>query len=286
MKTTLDHLPKDKQEQLAQVVQIIVESVSPEKIILFGSYARGKWVDEQHMEGNTLHEYTSDYDILVITVRGDDRHEYDLQDKIEARCHFRTPVTVIVHSIDFVNARLAEGQYFFSDIKKEGILLYDAGNIPLADLKELSTKERHDIAKEDFEHWFTTAEKFLKGANLYYKERDFNMAAFMLHQAAERTYSAVILVFAGYRPRTHNLGKLMRLCRDFAPDLSNVFQTNDNKENALFTILKKAYIDARYKKNYQITEEEVAILIEKVKLLQIITERICKEKIASLDAMI
>ncbi|NML39625.1 HEPN domain-containing protein [Chitinophaga sp. G-6-1-13] len=223
MKTTLDHLPKDKQEQLALIVQIIVESVSPEKIILFGSYARGKWVDEQHMEGGTLHEYVSDYDILVVTSKGDDRHEHELQDKIEARCHFRIPVTVIVHSIDFVNIRLSEGQYFFSDIKREGILLYDGGNIPLAELKELSARERHDIAKEDFEHWFTTAVKFLKGVDLYFKENDLNMAAFMLHQAAERTYSAAILVLTGYRPRTHNLGRLVRLCKDFSPETGKCF---------------------------------------------------------------
>lgn len=286
MKTTIDHLPHDKQEQLKQVVQIIVETVSPEKIILFGSYARGKWVDEQHMEGNTLHEYISDYDILVVTPRGDDRHEHDIQDKVEARCHFRTPITVIVHSIDFVNARLTEGQYFFSDIKKEGILLYDAANIPLAELKELTATERRDIAKDDFNHWFTNAAKFLKGVELYANDDDLNMAAFMLHQAAERTYSAAILVFMGYRPRTHNLGRLMRLCRDFSFELANVFPSNNNEESHLFTILKKAYIDARYKKNYLITREEVSILTDRVKQLQDITERICKEKIASLDAMI
>lgn len=49
MKTSLDHLPQDKREQLNQVVQVIIDSVQPEKIILFGSYARGKWVEDQHM---------------------------------------------------------------------------------------------------------------------------------------------------------------------------------------------------------------------------------------------
>lgn len=281
MKTILDFLPQNKREQLDLVVKIIVEGVKPEKIILFGSYARGKWVEDKHMEGHILHEYVSDYDILVVTRRGDERTEFDVQEIVEARCNFHTPVTVIVHSIDYVNARLTEGQYFFSDIKKEGILLYDAGNIPLAEQRELSTTERKAIAQEDFNYWYGDAVKFVKGALLYANDKDLNMAAFMLHQAAERTYNAAILVFTGYKPRTHNLNKLLKLCRDFSPELAAVLGNSTKEESHLFNLLKKAYIDARYKKQYAITVEELNALIDRIAKLQAITERICNEKIAA-----
>jgi HEPN domain-containing protein/predicted nucleotidyltransferase len=283
MKTTLDYLPQNKREQLELVVKIIVETVQPEKIILFGSYARGKWVEDKHMEGHILHEYVSDYDILVVTRRGDERTEFDVQEIVEARCNFHTPVTVIVHSIDYVNTRLTEGQYFFSDIKKEGILLYDAGNVPLAEQKELSASERKKLAEDDFNYWYGDAVKFVKGALLYAKDKDLNMAAFMLHQAAERTYNAAILVFTGYKPRTHNLNKLLKLCRDFSSELAAVFTNNTKEEAHLFNLLKKAYIDARYKKQYSITGDELNILIERITRLQEITERICKEKITSFE---
>lgn len=61
MKTSIDHLPEHKQEELARVVEILhaeFEDALAEssadwkksgrilKIILFGSYARGNWVDE------------------------------------------------------------------------------------------------------------------------------------------------------------------------------------------------------------------------------------------------
>lgn len=282
MKTTLDFLPQNKREQLDLVVKIIVESVQPEKIILFGSYARGKWVDDKHMEGHILHEYVSDYDILVVTRRGDERNEFDVQEMVEARCNFHTPVTVIVHGIDYVNSRLSEGHYFFSDIKKEGILLFDLGNIPLAEQKDLSASERKNIAQDDFNYWYGDAVKFVKGAMLFANDKDLNMAAFMLHQAAERTYNAAILVFTGYKPRTHNLNKLLKLCRDFSPELATVFSNNTKEEAHLFNLLKKAYIDARYKKQYVITEGELRTLIEKIGKLQVITEKICIEKIASL----
>jgi uncharacterized protein len=51
---------------------------------------------------------------------------------------YKTPVTVITHDIDVVNRMLSEEQYFFTDIEKDGILLYDAGNTPLAWHKPLS----------------------------------------------------------------------------------------------------------------------------------------------------
>lgn len=62
MKSDLSHLPAAKQRELARVVQILFEefadiTVHVEgkrkaarilKIILFGSHARGDWVDEPH----------------------------------------------------------------------------------------------------------------------------------------------------------------------------------------------------------------------------------------------
>lgn len=63
MKTDIGHLPQTKQRELEKVVRIIHEEFAGiversksdakkdgriYKIILFGSYARGTWVDEPH----------------------------------------------------------------------------------------------------------------------------------------------------------------------------------------------------------------------------------------------
>lgn len=101
-------------------------------MILFGSHATGRWVQERGTEDSRVYEYVSDYDILVITRSGDVRKDYEVQDIIENRCVYKTPVNVIVHDIDFVSKMLSEGQYFFTDIEQEGILLYDAGTTPLS----------------------------------------------------------------------------------------------------------------------------------------------------------
>lgn len=39
MQTALDHLPADKQKEIGEILEIIKEEASPEKVILFGSHA-------------------------------------------------------------------------------------------------------------------------------------------------------------------------------------------------------------------------------------------------------
>ena len=77
MKSDLDHLPANKQRELERVVQIIFEEFDDAralathqwkkqgrilKIVLYGSYARGGWVDEPH----TAKGYQSVFDLLIV----------------------------------------------------------------------------------------------------------------------------------------------------------------------------------------------------------------------------
>ena len=285
MNTSLEHLPEHKQKQLKEITEIIVKAVDPEKVILFGSHATGRWVEHRYTEGGITYEYISDYDILVITKSGEQRKDYEVQDLIENRCVYKTPVTVITHDIDFINKMLTEGQYFFTDIEKEGILLYDAGNIPLAERKPLIRSEAKAIAQQYYDQWFISAKEFVEVAAFCLQRQQLKIGAFNLHQATERTYNAIILVETGYKPKTHNLDKLKRYSKRFSEELESVFPYNTPEEKHLFDLLKRGYIDARYKDHYEIRAEELAQLIERVSRLQIIAEKICREKIASFDGM-
>jgi hypothetical protein len=46
-----------------------------------------------------------------------------------------------------------------------------------------------------------------------------------------------------------------------------------------FERLDRAYVDARYSRHYQITEEELRWLIERIHVLQGLVEKICREKL-------
>jgi HEPN domain-containing protein/predicted nucleotidyltransferase len=285
MQESLAHLPEAKQGQLREITEIIVKSVDPEKVILFGSYATGRWVEERGAEDDRVYEYVSDYDILVITRSGDLRKDYEVQDFIENRCAYKTPVNVIVHDIDFVNKMLSEGQYFFSDIEEEGIMLYDAGTTALAERKPLSPAEMKAIAQQYYDQWFESGMSFLKVARFCLIEKELKIGAFNLHQATERIYNAVILVHTGHKSKTHNLDKLKRSSKRFSEKLDSVFPVNTPEEKHLFDLLKRGYVDARYKDSYHITSEELSSLIERVEKLQAVASPLCLEKIASFDQL-
>lgn len=283
MQTSLEHLPDHKQGQLREITAIIVKAVDPEMVILFGSHATGRWVEHRYSREGITYEYISDYDILVITGPGDERKDYEVQDIIENRCVYKTPVTVIVHDIEFVNKMLSEGQYFFSDIEKEGILLYDAGRLVLAERRPLSPEQAQAIARRYYDQWYGGAREFYRSAILNFEIKQWKVSAFNLHQAAERAYNAIVLVYSGYKPKTHNLYKLKRYSKRFSEELDNIFPYNTAPEKHLFELLKRAYVDSRYKEDYMITENELKTLLQRVQQLLAITETLCEEKIAGLS---
>ena len=286
MKKSLSHLPKRKRDELQRITKLIrVKLPAAEMIILFGSHARGDWVEDLYTEGHITYEYQSDFDVLVIvdspgmvkSSRRWHRMENDL-----GRLLLRTPISLIGEDIEFVNRKLERAHYFFSDIKKEGIMLFDSGKFKLARCRKLDPAERARIAKEDFEQWFESATDFYEQYKFALSRRKNKIAAFELHQATERFYAAIMLVFTGYKPKTHDIEKLDRQAGNHDPAFLPIFPRATQKQKHRFDLLKRAYIDARYKKDYKITATELKWLADRVKHLQDTTKATCKKHIRKL----
>ncbi len=289
MKTDLSRLPPEDQEALRRITERIREAVTPEMIILFGSYARGDWVVDRYKENGVIYEYISDYDILVVVptvkdvgkkgrVRLDDEIERDIEDAVRT-----TKVNAIAHDIEFLNRRLREGHYFFSDAVKEGVLLYDSGRFKLEEPRELAPDERRRIAEEDYEHWFESAVFFHDDFEGNLKKGRLNNAAFNLHQATERFYATILLVHTGYKPKTHDLKRLDARATLHVPGVVRVFPRVTPEEQERFKRLRKAYVDARYSKTYAITRDDLDYLGGRVRELRALAETACRKKIESLN---
>lgn len=276
-------MPKHKQAELKLITDTIITSYpGAEMIILFGSFARGNWVADTYKQGHITYEYKSDYDILVITETKKQANDDGLQRKLaESLKWTQTDVNIIYHPINQVNTNLGGGWYFFCDITKEGIVLYDSGRFKLVKVKKLSAKKRGELAKTDFNMWFKSAKEFYGHFEFAFKKRSYKKAAFMLHQAVESFYMAIMLVFTNYKPKTHDIEKLGRNAASFDPRFLKVFPVAMKNEEQSFKLLKKAYIDARYKASYRITKKQLEYLAERVKVLQRLTNKICKERIES-----
>ena len=301
MKTDLDHLPPQKQRELERVLQILFEEFEEKlalstqdwkrkgrilKVILYGSYARGSWVDEPH----TAKGYQSDYDLLVIVndKRLTDRVEYwsKLDDRlireISLTKTLRTPVNFIVHSLDEVNEGLAQGRYFFMDIARDGIALYQSDGTDLPEPSPKSPHEALEMAREYYEEWFPAAIGRLDTAKYVLGHERLKEAAFDTHQAAEFLYHCVLLVCSFYTPHVHNLAFLRTQAERIDERLIDAWPREDRKQRAMFEKLKEAYVKARYSKHYRISEEELAWLAERVEALSAIVKLICSEQIADL----
>ncbi len=303
MRTDLDHLPANKQRELERVKQIIFEEFEDalalatnkwkkkgriEKLILYGSYARGGWVDEPH----TAKGYRSDFDLLIIVndKRLTERVDYwlKLEDRlirelaIDRTLH--TPVNFIVHTLQEVNDGLAHGRYFFMDVAKDGIALHEADDRELHTPKPKTPEQALAMAREYFDEWIPGAASFLKGYRFYLGERDWKKAAFLLHQSTESLYHGVLLVCTFYTPHNHNIAFLRTQAERIDRRLVDAWPRDTRPDRARFEKLKEAYVKARYSKHYRITEEELLWLGGCVEELGRAVHAICSERIANLEA--
>ena len=103
----------------------------------------------------------------------------------------------------------------------------------------------------------------------------------MLHQTTERLYTTILLVFTRYKPKSHDLAILRKFANTIDEQLAMVFPMNDAQNKHLFKLLRNAYVDARYKPSYVITEEELSTLADQVNQLKDLCEKLCQEKITS-----
>lgn len=300
MRSDLDHLPPGKQRELQRVTDILFaefadamkNASSPKKkdgrilkIVLFGSYARGGWVDEPH----TAKGYLSDYDLLIVvnqqSVVDFATYWYHAEDKLMHDAGLKTPVNFIVHTLDEVNNALAMGQYFFSDIIKDGIALYDLkGSTPFITPKPQTPEEALATAQKHYDFWMPLARHSLKLSKDSVEDQVFRDAAFLLHQAVERLCNCLLLVETNYSPSTHSIKFLRSLAEQIDPDLIAVWPRDTKEHRRLFELLKRAYVDARYSEHYTITAEELAWLGARADILRGLVDARSRAKIDQLRA--
>jgi len=302
MRTNIDHLPAAKQRELERIVEVIFDEFREAtenatgrrkgarilKVILFGSHARGDWVDAPL----SANQYKSDYDILVIVSQKEltDRATYWV--KAEERLvlaytiekTLRTPVNFIVHSLHEVNDGLAHGRVFFMEVAKDGIAIYEADDRELTNPKPKTPLQALNAAREYFDEWMPQAASAQKGFLFFVSQHEYRDAAFMLHQATERLYSGLLLTLTFYAPHNHNIAFLRSLAEGLDRRLYGIWPETAHRERSMFQKLKEAYTKARYSKHYKISEEELAWLGARVEELGSVVHQVCSERIAALEA--
>lgn len=295
MKTSLDHLPPRKQAELRQVVETVRAAFEEAtatrradrlkhgkilKIILYGSYARGDWVHDP------VGRYFSDFDLLIV-VDHEDLTDREFWHEAENRTmpigpDIRTPVSLIVHSLDDVNDQLDRGRYFFADIVREGVVVYDTPAGKLHKPADLRARLALEEAQRHYEKWMASSAEFQAGARFYIQRESANLAAFSLHQASEHLYHCVLLVTTLYSGKAHNLAFLRKKAEGIDTRLADAWPRETKFERRCFELLREAYVKARYSEHFKITAEQLAWLAERVDVLRGLTATICTERLEDL----
>ncbi len=300
MRTDLDHLPASKQRELERVVRVLFEEFEAAlksatqpwkkqgrilKLVLYGSYARGDWVEDP------VGGYVSDYDILVVV--NDERltdvvdywsaAEDRLMREITIAGTLSAPVSFIVHSLTDVNQQLEKGRPFFVDIVRQGIGLYEAEGFAFAAPRELPEEEARAEADVYFQKWFPAACEFL-GTAKYAAEKGWNnRAAFLLHQATEQAYHCALLVLTLYSPKSHKLNFLRSQAEQIELSLIAAWPRQTKFERRCFELLREAYVNARYSPQFSITDEQLSWLSQRVERLQELVRAASERRLAPPD---
>jgi predicted nucleotidyltransferase/HEPN domain-containing protein len=296
MKTSLEHLPAGKRAELARIQEIVFEEFraavaanppairkAPEilKIVLFGSYARGDWVDEPKSKPD---RYQSDFDLLVVVndkALADEAYWFDAEERLLRVMADATPVSLVAHSLGDVNENLQRGRPFFIDILKDGIALYEKPGHPFRKPKPLAPAAALAEAEAAFAR-FPQGGEFFDHFTTDLQLGRYKTGALQLHQAAERFYMTWLLVKTLYVPKTHNLKRLRSLAEAEDARFREIWPPGARGGRRAFARLKAAYVDARYSEHYEIEREELVWLGERVAVLRDLVKTLCEERIAAL----
>ena len=292
MKRSIRFLPPRKRQDLQQLTALIREQVKQvEMIVLFGSYAKNKYVDyDQRVEFGTPTYYMSDYDIVILTRKPIGAIESSLYEKIKDKFFenknrpFHTHPQFVNYGIDDFNYALTKAHYFETEIKRDGVILYDSGTYKLARRRKLDYTEIRDRAQKYFDDKFTLALDLFENVSFDYKRGKYKLSSFHLHQSAENFLRTIPMVFILYGHKSHDLSELMNAAKKHTTDIFKAFPRDTEEEKRLFDLLQRAYIESRYNPDFEITKEDIDALIPKIEQLRDIVDKVCCERIAYYDS--
>ncbi len=300
MNSNLDHLPAVQQDELQRITGLLLRGFEAAvaggtqpwrrgakiyKIILFGSYARGDFVDEPE------NGYLSDFDILVVV--SDEKltdiadYWFETEQKILHDPAIGRIVNLMVNDLDDINQGLDAGLHFFREVIDQGIALYELPGHAFSPLKPLTPEAALALGQRHYKEIFDTIETSLDLATYAMSKgelKDFpHKAAFNLHQTVEAAYIAVLLLTGFYAPRSHNIKFLRALAETKAPSLAAAWPRETRAERRPFEKLKRAYVDARYNQaTYKITTAELEDLKATAERLIALVRAVCDARLAAL----
>lgn len=256
--------------QETQLVSLILQAVPVQKIYLLGSTLAQQRTESVFNTTAPSVRSVSHYYLLVLIDKEGGASKASVQDKIENNCRSFIPVTAIVLGMVQFNDWLATGHRFACSVAEIAVALYEKDKMPILFPAGKQSGQAPVMEESNYTQSINKVNEFIAGAELYRLRVQYKMAAFMLHQAAEHALHTIFHKATGLHITTHSIDKLVRYCSMVSYQLPSVFPRNNEKNERLFSLLQKAYIDARYNEDYSINHAELQAILQRVQALHLL----------------
>lgn len=240
MLSDLTHLPEDQRKQLARLVIAIVKTISPEKIICYGSRINIMQDWGCFMLGDGYQSTTgTEFDLLIITSNEEKRADHEIIQMCEQQAEpVGCRICTIIHKLAAVNEAIEQGRRFFSTLFHKGLLLYNGDDLPLSEpagtLPLVIIKARMETS---WNKEFVMAQRFYDTAKHCLKNEWNELCLFNLHQSVQHGCMALLRSITGYRSQTHNLSRLLALTENFSlPSFSRLLPMRKQSCSACYAM--------------------------------------------------
>ncbi len=217
------------------------------------------------------------YYLLVLIDDKEKTPEHEIANKIEDNCQYLASVFAIVHKLSSAKEALMKDRRFWHNTLYKSINIYQAPEVELTGARAIENAIWLERAQHNWNRWGNQGNDFIKGAERYIEDANYNLALFCLHQAAESSLIGIITAVLGYRTNGHSLARKIKITLLFTDEIKNVLKLDTLEGVRLFTLLQSGYAEARYKSDFRADEESVKVLKEMVGFLLEKIEQVYQE---------
>lgn len=239
---------------LAAILQLLVAAIRPERIFLL-SWQENTLVDLLIVVPDTSAKPFSHYETLIET----------------AFCNVPELCFSLIQA-NTLAQHIEDGHLFYLSACTGEKQVYSSSPLHLPQPAPAKKEEIRTIARQQFGGGMNRAAVFFESAKTWFETNNNGMALFMLHQAAELAFRAIIIVLIGYEVKEHKISVLQKHTRRCAPELNTVFPADTEKEKDLLALLDSAYLKARYTDKFTASVEDVLLLLNRVQTLHSIAQ--------------
>lgn len=273
---TLTPQPLACPELIKPTLEKIISTCKADQVFLTSCYIDA----DMNLKGHAC------YDLLIL-LPGTANQPFDQYHKLLEETVEGVSISGKFLKTEEVHKSIKKGNIFYTLYCTKENLIHDSLNQPLpAPLEDVDIEIIKQKASNIFNEVLQKAKGFLQGAVHHLGQNQEDLASFMLHQATELAYRALLLSITGHNYTTHNLYKLRRKCMSLSTLISKVFPLDSEPENNLYALLQKAYIKARYKEDYHIQNEDLEVLLKRVNDLHLLIKDIFEKKLFSFEKVI